>query len=484
MRHYSLYVGIAIVFLGFMFNEIFLEMTIVEDGSIDSVLISIFIIISQIIMVGFGFYLYAKRPVQLSHLILFSFSILFALSLFEITSRFLLKESSYSYGVLCGLELPPKAVIPVKLNPVRDEKWYKSLVVNGEKITTYDLWGVMRYDPDLGWKPQENAISANGWYRTNNLGARSDYDIKKDKVSGKRRVLLFGDSFAQGSRLPQEETWTSMLCQQYPEIEIANFGVDGYGMGQALLMYMRIHDRLDYDSTLFLFVPSADLWRDINTIRYLASGWGSYSISPRFVIEQGKLKLVKSPYENLPQFYEINYPTLSMETREFLKKNDRFYFPELYEDLPVFKYLISYKLLSLNIGNRKVRRLHRRVFENFNSEAWKVTLKIFDSAKKLAEERYADFTIAILPIRSDIVRSLRDGDFQEHWHSMVMMLNIQGFHTIDLMPTLSINSELLDQGYDGSHYGQKACGLIAGVLGSELKSHVEVDLMDTAREID
>ena len=40
---------------------------------------------------------------------------------------------------------------------------------------------------------------------------------------------MFGDSFAAGTRLPHEQTWTSQLQALRPDLEVVNFGVDGYG---------------------------------------------------------------------------------------------------------------------------------------------------------------------------------------------------------------------------------------------------------------
>jgi hypothetical protein len=96
------------------------------------------------------------------------------------------------------------------------------------------------------------------------------------RAEGSRRVAVFGDSFAAGTRVPQESTWTGSSKRNRPGLEVVNFGVDGYGMGQALLLDRRMRDRIDYGVALYVFVPWHDPWRDVNVVRYLGEGWNSF----------------------------------------------------------------------------------------------------------------------------------------------------------------------------------------------------------------
>ena len=163
-------------------------------------------------------------------------SVLLTLSLFEVAGRALLKASDTSYGVLLGRELPPKAVIPISEIPEIDpDAGFEALVVDGKKISKSDLWGMMQENSVVGWVPRKKMVSTNRWWRTNNFGARADQQITRHKRPGRTRVLLFGDSFTQGSRLPQAETWAYQLVKRIPGFEVYYFGVDGYGMSQSFL---------------------------------------------------------------------------------------------------------------------------------------------------------------------------------------------------------------------------------------------------------
>ena len=326
----------------------------------------------------------------------------------------------------------------------------------------------------MGWVPRKNAVSTNRWWRTNNFGARAGQHITKHKRPGRTRVLIFGDSFTQGSRLPQAETWAYQLEKRNPGIEVFNFGVDGYGMGQSFLRYQNVQAGIDYDVVLFLFVPSVDLWRDVNTIRSLCGDWISFAITPRFIIKDARLEYVKSPFKNILEVFRANHFRLSPKARDYLRKYDRFYIRALYEDPPLLKYLISYKIAALFYGNRKIRMIYRQAFEDPNSEAWQVTRKIFDAVKKLASKRNANFILAILPTHPDIHTALQDAHFHKYWHNFVVKFIRSGLHTVDLLPRMSSAPlDELDYGYDGSHYGPKASFLIADILASAIQKYRE-----------
>ena len=400
-------------------------------------------------------------------------SVLLTLSLFEVVGRVFLKTSDTSYGVLLGRELPPKTVIPISKSPKIDpDAGFENLVVDGKKITKSDLWGMMQEDPVVGWVPRKKAVSTNRWWRTNNFGARADQHITQHKQPGRTRVLLFGDSFTQGSRLPQAETWAYQLEKRNPGFEVFNFGVDGYGMGQSFLRYQNVQAGIDYDVVLFLFVPSVDLWRDINTIRSLCGDWISFAITPRFIIKDDRLEYVKSPYQNLLEVDRENHIRLSPKARNYLRKYDRFYIRALYEDRPFLKYLISYKIAALFYGNRKIRMVYHQAFEDPNSEAWQVARKIFDTVKTLASKREANFILAILPTHLDIHKAQQDEHFRKYWHNFVAKFIRSGLNTVDLLPRMSSAPlDELDYGYDDSHYGPKASFLIADILASAIKKY-------------
>ena len=96
-----------------------------------------------------------------------------------------------------------------------------------------------------------------------------------------------------------------------------------------------LRPRVKYDMVLFVFVPPADLWRDINTIRSLAQSWYSYTVAPRCFTEEDRLSCVSGPYARGSDTYRLDGVQMTEKLRGHLRQYDRFYFPSVYEDIPV-----------------------------------------------------------------------------------------------------------------------------------------------------
>jgi hypothetical protein len=405
---------------------------------------------------------------KLTLLLLSCFS---CLLVFEIAARFLISPSQRSYGTFLGRELPPLKLGPYISDPPdtdRDE-WYNNLIVEGRKITVGDLWGYFREDPLLGYVTEESTISMNGWWQSNNLGARARRDTPKDRLQGKKRILVFGESFAHGSRLPQEETWPSFLDSESDEAEVINFGVDGYSMAQAFLRYREIGKKIDHDLVLLMFVPSADLWRDINTIRILAeNSWDDYLVMPRFIIEQSELKLVQSPYGIKSKIYTRKEDTLSEELKNYLENYDRFYFEPMIEEAGLISKTIVYKLFARAHYELRRKGLANNLFKP-DSEAMRVSRKIFEAMNDEVKRDGKEFVLIILPMDNDLKKLQDKSWYRNAWHKMATAICVGDLLCVDLAKDLQqIPVSLLDKGYDGSHYGPKANRLIAGLIRKHL----------------
>jgi len=85
-------------------------------------------------------------------------------------------------------------------------------------------------------------------------------------------VLVFGDSFASGSRVPQEAAWPAVLEAGTPGLEVVSLGVDGYGLAQSWLRYRALGGAVAHDVVVLTLSPRADLERDAATTR---SSWTS-----------------------------------------------------------------------------------------------------------------------------------------------------------------------------------------------------------------
>lgn len=259
----------------------------------------------------------------------------------EIGLRQLVQPSQNSYGLIFNRELPPMNILPsdaiLNWESQKDSsnEWVDSLTVKGKKITISDLSGVHREDELSGFAEKENSVSTNGWWKSNNFGARSSKPISPNKLPNRERVLFFGDSFTAGCAVPENETFNYYLNERKKNIEFINFGVVGYSMGQAFLRFKTLKDKLDFDRVFLVFVPFADLIRDITVNRFISMGWAgksSYNL-PRYVVENGKLKLIPAPYRSIKEFFSDNRDSIKARYRDHLRKYD-YYYSSLYCTAP------------------------------------------------------------------------------------------------------------------------------------------------------
>lgn len=421
---------------------------------------------------------------SLKHGVIFPMIIIFIVLvvLVDIVLNILVVPTEDSAGIFMKRKLPPLEILPrsfVARSDVQRKKyenaWFRDLIVDGKQITNGDMAGLLKEQSLVGYLPRENAVSANGWWQSNNLGARSRKETAYRKSANKKRLLFFGDSYTQGSRVPQQNTFPYYLDHMETTIEVVNFGVDGYGMGQAYLRYTMLKDKLEYDHVLIVFVPGVSLWRDINVSRKVGGNWESYAIQPRFVKEQNELRLIASPYSSLQEMVEENRDSMHVTLQQHLEKYDAFYFASGYHKNSFLDWSVMYRLFR-NYQLRTDRAKLLSAIETSESEAMQITKLIFARMRKEVQERGSDFSLIILPLRDQIAAYSLQPGYKNHWKKLVSYFCIDLTSCIDLMEKFqSIPMSNLDVGYDGSHYGPKANRAIAEFVHEKISIPVSVD---------
>ncbi|MDP2652618.1 MAG: hypothetical protein Q8Q08_01145 [Candidatus Omnitrophota bacterium] len=392
---------------------------------------------------------------------------LICLAMFEAGARLLIKPSDKCYGVLLGNELPPFKIDIGDLT-LPDFNAWQGLSANGGAVTRGDLGGLMEEDPALGYVPQKNAVSRAGWWQSNNFGARSRLDTPKEIPPGLKRVIILGESFTNGSRIRQEEAWPSVLNGKSKHVEFLNFGVDGYSMAQCLLRYEGLKSRLDHDVVILAFVPQPDLWREVNVLRQLG-GWRNCPVVPRFVLGDGGLKLIRSPYASYEALKNEDVSGPRSVLREHLRKYDRLYFPAKYESPPLIGGLISYKLLARAVYLWQEKSLNSHLMDE-RSEAMRISREIFGAMGRDAEQRGKKFVLVLLPSKQDVDAYRSDRLVRRQYDALAASLKRQGIFCIDLMPDLSrVSPSQFDTGYDGGHYGPVVNKVISEMVWRRLR---------------
>ena len=382
----------------------------------------------------------------------------------EVGLRAFVLPSPGSAGRLFGSELPPVRLVP------REAPHVERREAPPGRIRRDDLTGLFREDPVLGYAPREQARSTNDWWQSNNLGARARRDTSPAIVPGTTRVLVFGDSFAAGSRVPQESAWPAVLEAGQPDLEVVNLGVDGYSAAQSLLRYRVLRDRLAHDIVVLTLSPRADFWRDVNTLRALL-GWSSYTVMPRFVVDDGRLRFVPGPYDPPAAIYADNRTALSPRLRDHLRRYDRFYVPWMHEPLPAP--LAGSVLVQFVLARWHAALLQRRQWQALDprEEAVAVSARIARAMRDDAAARGTRFLLVLLPSERDLGQLRRSAAYRNDWQAIAAALAQDAVPCLDLAPTLlAAPADRIDRGFDGTHHGPRTNALIAAAVARALRS--------------
>ncbi len=152
-------------------------------------------------------------------------------------------------------------------------------------------------DAHLGWVVGPDRRSADGLYFSSVEGIRSQQPgVAFTERPGRRRVALVGDSFTFGLDVSYENSWGHRLERALgPDVQILNFGVEAYGVDQALLRYDRDVRRWRPD-VVILGLIDHDLLRSMAVYFFVSFPTWDYPFAkPRFVAEGDRLKLLNVP---------------------------------------------------------------------------------------------------------------------------------------------------------------------------------------------
>ena len=149
---------------------------------------------------------------------------------------------------------------------------------------------IFEHDPVVGHRfaPDRRLrkLHEGGGYliRTNDRGFRSERPFVPAR-DGRRRVLVFGDSFTAGDGVSNPQRWSDRLEAVLPDTEMYNFGLPGTGTDQHFLAH-RLH--------------AADLERDLVVVAVYVENLRRVAARYRwFVDEDGRDVLYAKPWFQL-----------------------------------------------------------------------------------------------------------------------------------------------------------------------------------------
>ena len=133
-------------------------------------------------------------------------------------------------GNLFGREL---CLLP---RPILSTEQLDILVRLDEDQETY-----VQFEPVLGWgiRPNQTIDHQGTTYTSNDIGIRALRSYSLETPEGITRIAAFGPSFTHGDEASDEATWTYLLEQAQPDLEVMNWGVGGVRYRSSLFALQR-----------------------------------------------------------------------------------------------------------------------------------------------------------------------------------------------------------------------------------------------------
>jgi len=148
------------------------------------------------------------------------------------------------------------------------------------------------------------------------LDATGSRPIPAYPEPGAACVSLYGDSFTFSVGVDDTHAWSNLLSKQL-NCRVANYGVFGFGLDQALL-HFESNDS-DEAPIVLLNLFAGDVRRHVNQLSNLISKVPTLSLKPRFVLEHGSLKLIPILAPSRDQAEVLaEYPELVLTHEYFL----------------------------------------------------------------------------------------------------------------------------------------------------------------------
>ncbi len=113
------------------------------------------------------------------------------------------------------------------------------------ELFTHDPQSGFRFTPNVRTRVSHEG----GGYlvETNAQGFRSGHDFSKQKPAGKRRVLVFGDSYTAGDGVSNGARYTDILERRLGSSEVFNLGLPGTGTDQHYLVWQNYAKTIAHD---------------------------------------------------------------------------------------------------------------------------------------------------------------------------------------------------------------------------------------------
>jgi len=334
-------------------------------------------------------------------------------------------------------------------------------------------------DDRFGWfhKPgaEGNYFNPPGEYDTYakvNSAGLIDQEYSLEKPEGVYRILVLGDSFAEGLRVPMDAAFHSILEEELnakgKRVEVINAGVAGWGSDQELLFYQEIGRQYEPDMVLLAFFPGNDIMN--NAIALESKNFGKVR-KPFFLLEDGKLVLHNQPVGSESEFAASadgatsrpqlipEHPPLAfllpiLQHSAFY----RYFVPRLRVIAPGFSLkLAQWGLIEPGSETRKAQQgpdyiplaygVYQTPLEPAWEDAWRITEALLAQMKQEAESDGAELRVVVIPAQPQVEPAVwqhilqtypamqsREWDLDQPNRKLAEILEAQQTPSLDLLP--------------------------------------------------
>ena len=287
---------------------------------------------------------------------------------------------------------------------------------------------VSGFDPELGWTHYPSTGSRDGRVHYNRLGARGRREYAPSPPEGVLRVALFGESFVQGAQISDEETFEHQLEQRCATLEVLNFGVNSYGVDQALLRFRRDGRKLGAH-VLALGLIAENIGRNVNRYRPL---WGrardTPAVKPRFILEQGELVLVAPPFRTQAELVDA----VERGAIPMLFGEHEYWWPPAF---PTWAGHSSCVRVVATLSDELRRRISHQ-WTDREGEPYRVMRALLSAFCREAKAAGAQHALILVLPQETAVQVLTRGD-AAYWNGMLDELRSAGVDVIDTCPAMA-----------------------------------------------
>jgi lysophospholipase L1-like esterase len=305
--------------------------------------------------------------------------------------------------------------------------------------------------------------------RVNSAGL-IDQEYSLEKPEGVYRILVLGDSFAEGLRVPMDAAFHSILEEALngagKRVEVINGGVAGWGTDQQLLFYQEIGRNYDPDMVLLAFFPGNDVMN--NAIWLEAANFGGVK-KPYFLLEGDELVLHNQPVGSetdafapppretldvIPQDPPLAFLQPWLERSAFY----RYFVPRLRVAAPGLALkLAQWGLITPGVETRNAQQgpdyiplaygVYKTPLDAPWQDAWTVTEALLAELKRQVEEDGAELRVVVIPAQlqvepavwQHILRTFPamqglEWDVDQPNRMLAAVLQRQGTPYLDLLP--------------------------------------------------